>query len=234
MCWRTPPARSVRLLSGLALSSPARISRLLSGVRSSCDMFEKNSDLYADETTSCSAFSSTSRLARSTSWFLRSTSMFCSARRLACFARSSFELRSSSWRDCSSCACDCDCLSRFSVSVLASIVLSTSPMLSVSWSRNAWWVALKRLNDASSITARTEPSNRIGSTMMFSGCDSPSPELILHVVAGHVGEQDALLLLRALADEAFAEAELGSRDACAPCSRIRPGSGAPARRRRRA
>ena len=65
------------------------------------------------------------------------------------------------------------------MSVLASIVLSTSPMLSVSWSRNAWWVGLNRLNEASSTTARTEPSNRIGSTMMFSGADSPRPELIL-------------------------------------------------------
>src|ERR1039458_2884794 len=129
---------SVRFSVALAFSSPARISRLLSGVRSSCDMLEKNSDLNADETASCSAFSSTRRLARSTSWFLASTSMFCSARRLACLARSSLELRRSSWRDCSSWAWDWACLSRFSVRVLASIVLSTSPMLSVSWSRNAW------------------------------------------------------------------------------------------------
>ena len=68
---------------GCPRARPARISRLFSGVRSSCDMFEKNSDLYFDETASCSAFSSTRRLASSTSWFLRSTSMFCSARRLA-------------------------------------------------------------------------------------------------------------------------------------------------------
>ena len=89
------------------------------------------------------------------------------------------ELCSSSWRDCSSCAWVWACLSRFSVSVLASIVLSTSPMLSVSWSRNAWWVGLKALKEASSTTARTEPSKRIGSTMMLSGGDSPRPELIL-------------------------------------------------------
>ena len=69
--------------------------------------------------------------------------------------------------------------------------------------------------------------------MMFSGGDSPRPELIRDVVAGDVGEQDALLLLRALADEALAEAELRWRGACAPCSRSRPGSAAPARRRRR-
>ena len=51
-------------------------------------------------------------------------------------------------------------------------------MLSVSWSSSDWCDGLKAENDASSITARTEPSNRIGSTMMFSGGDSPSPELI--------------------------------------------------------
>ena len=33
-------------------------------------------------------------------------------------------------------------------------------------------------NDASSITARTDPSNSTGSTMMLSGGDAPSPELI--------------------------------------------------------
>jgi len=71
-----------------------------------------------------------------------------------------------------------DCLSRFSVSVFASIVFSTSPILSVSWSRNAWWVGLKRLSEASSTTARTAPSKRIGNTMMFNGGDSPKPELI--------------------------------------------------------
>ena len=52
-------------------------------------------------------------------------------------------------------------------------------MLSVSRSRKAWCVWLKRLNDASSTTARTDPSNRIGNTMMFSGVASPSPELII-------------------------------------------------------
>src|SRR5664279_54041 len=119
-------------------------------------MFEKNSDLYFEETASCSAFSSTRRLASSTSSFLRSTSMFCSARRLACLPRSSLELLSCSWRACRSCAWDWDCLSRFSVRVLASIVFSTSPMLSISWSRNAWWVALKGLKEASSTTALTD------------------------------------------------------------------------------
>ena len=86
--------------------------------------------------------------------------------------------RSCSWRDCSSCAWDWDCSSSFSVTEVASTVLSTRPMLSVSWSRRDWWVGLKGAKDASSITARTEPSKRIGRTMMFSGGDSPRPELI--------------------------------------------------------
>ena len=43
---RTRPASSVRLPSALSASSFARISSELSGVRSSCDMFARNSDLY--------------------------------------------------------------------------------------------------------------------------------------------------------------------------------------------
>ena len=59
-----------------------------------------------------------------------------------------------------------------------STVFSTRPMLSVSWSSSDWWVALNGAKEASSMTARTEPSNRIGRTMMFRGVASPRPELI--------------------------------------------------------
>ena len=59
------------------------------------------------------------------------------------------------------------------------MVLSTRPMLSVMESRNVWWVTLNGENEASSTTARTDPSNRTGRTMMLSGADAPSPELIL-------------------------------------------------------
>jgi hypothetical protein len=41
---------SVMFLSGFSSSCWARINRLFSGVRSSCDMFAMNSDLYFDET----------------------------------------------------------------------------------------------------------------------------------------------------------------------------------------
>jgi hypothetical protein len=46
------------------------MSRLFSGVRSSCDMLAMNSLLYFDETASCPTFSSTSRLDSSTSALL--------------------------------------------------------------------------------------------------------------------------------------------------------------------
>ena len=54
----------------------------LSGVRSSCDMLARNSDLYFEVSASSAAFSSSARRACSTSAFLRSTSAFCSARSL--------------------------------------------------------------------------------------------------------------------------------------------------------
>ena len=47
---------------------------LLSGVRSSCDMLARNSDLYFEVSASSAAFSSSARRACSISWFLRSTS----------------------------------------------------------------------------------------------------------------------------------------------------------------
>jgi len=56
-----------------------RINMLLSGVRSSCDMLARNSDLYLEVKASCSAFSSISQRASSTSRFLASTSAFCRA-----------------------------------------------------------------------------------------------------------------------------------------------------------
>ena len=86
--------------------------------------------------------------------------------------------RSSSCCVRSSSACDWDCLSRFSVSVSASMVLSTRPMLSGSCSRKAWCVGLKGEKEANSTTARTDPSNSTGRTITLSGGAAPSPELI--------------------------------------------------------
>ena len=86
--------------------------------------------------------------------------------------------RSSSCWERSSSAWDWDCLSNVSVSPAAWIVFRTMPTLSVIESRNAWWVRLNGEKEASSTTARNDPSNRTGSTMMFRGTASPSPELI--------------------------------------------------------
>ncbi len=64
------PACRCRLPSVFSDSTFDRISRLLSGVRSSCDMLARNSDLYFEVSASCSAFSSSACLACSTSEFL--------------------------------------------------------------------------------------------------------------------------------------------------------------------
>lgn len=55
-----------KTLSGFSASCSAKSSKEFRGVRSSCDMLAKNSDLYLDVRASCSAFSSKYRLATST------------------------------------------------------------------------------------------------------------------------------------------------------------------------
>ncbi len=183
---------SLRFSSLLSASSLARMSRLFSGVRSSCDMLARNSDLYLEMSASCSAFSSSETRACSTSRFLISTFWFCSSRSLA-FSSSSSAWRSSSALDplssscctvssldwlCSSWVSPWDWRSSSSVRMLALIMLSTTPMLSMSWSRKSWWIVLKWRNEASSMTALTSPSKSTGRTMIFSGVASPRPELI--------------------------------------------------------
>src|ERR1051326_5744161 len=69
-----------------------RISMLLSGVRSSCDMLARNSDLYLEVSASCSAFSSISQRASSTSRFFASTSAFCRASKAAFSCSSDLKL----------------------------------------------------------------------------------------------------------------------------------------------
>ena len=59
---------------------------LLSGVRSSCDMLARNSDLYLEVRASSAAFSSSAWRACSISLFFLSTSAFCSASCLAFWA----------------------------------------------------------------------------------------------------------------------------------------------------
>jgi hypothetical protein len=56
------------------------------------------------------------------------------------------------------------------------IVERTTPIVSVSWSRNCRMVSLKGRNEASSITASTCSSNWTGITMMLRGGALPSPD----------------------------------------------------------
>ena len=183
---------SERFASLLSASSLARINSELSGVRSSWLMFARNSLLYFEISESCSAFSSRLARASSTSRFFTSMFAFCSSSCLAFSSSSSacfpsaelLRFSSSCWMVssfdcvCSSCVRPCDCCRSSSVLMFAPIMLSTTPIDSVSWSRKIWWMAPNGLNDASSITAFTSPSKRTGRTMMFSGGASPRPELI--------------------------------------------------------
>ena len=173
-----------RLPAEFSASCWLRIRMEFSGVRSSCDMFARNSDLYFDVRASSAACSSSARRACSTSAFLRSTSAFCSASRRALVPSSSLVFCSSLCRDCSSTVSCCDCVSRPSVRMVASIVLKTAPMLCVSRSRNASEPALKFCSDASSMTALVSPSNRTGSTTTLTRCARPRLDSILTKSAG--------------------------------------------------
>ena len=84
--------------------------------------------------------------------------------------------RSSSDWLCSSCVSDCDCSSSPSVRLLAMIVESDTPIVSMSMSRNCLWISLNGRSEPSSITPSTWSSNRTGITMMLAGAASPRPE----------------------------------------------------------
>ena len=56
------------------------------------------------------------------------------------------------------------------------IVDKTTPIVSVSWSRNWRMISLNGVNEASSITATTCSSNKTGITMMSRGAESPRPD----------------------------------------------------------
>ena len=120
-------------------------------------------------------------------------------------ASSSLVCCSSVCRVCSSIVSCCDCCSRFSVRIVASMVLSTTPIDWVSCSRNVRWVAVNGCSDESSMTAFVSPSNSTGSTTMFFGPRAAEAGMDAGVCARHLGQQDALLLERALADQAAAD-----------------------------
>ena len=86
----------------------------MSGVRSSCDMFARNSLLYFDESASCSALSSIAERASSISRFLISMRAFCSSSSCAFSSSSSFVCCSSScccWSSSSDVFSDAACIS---------------------------------------------------------------------------------------------------------------------------
>ena len=62
--------------------------------------------------------------------------------------------------------------------MFAWMVLMTTPIVSVSWSRNAWLTSLNARSAPSSITPRTCSSNMIGITTRCAGTASPSAEEI--------------------------------------------------------
>ena len=68
--------------------------------------------------------------------------------------------------------------------MVASILFSTMPMLAVSCSRNARWDMVNALKEASSMTALTRSSNKIGRTIMFRGTAWNKPERIGTALAG--------------------------------------------------
>ena len=125
-------ACGVRLPSGFLDSWSERISRLLSGVRSSCDMLARNSDLYLRSGPAAwPSLPGPAGPARLPGSCVRLPGSGGPA--AGPFpAAPGWSFCSSSCRLCSSWASDCDCLSRSSVRMLASIVLSTMPMDSVS------------------------------------------------------------------------------------------------------
>lgn len=58
------------------------------------------------------------------------------------------------------------------------IVLTFTPMVSISCSMKSWCTSVNGLNEAASITPRTCPSKTMGKTMRLTGAPWPSPEEI--------------------------------------------------------
>ncbi len=120
-------------------------------MRSSCDMFARNSDLYCEAVASSAAFSSSSALER------------CS----------------SSDRSRSSEVSRWDSDSSDSVRELAMIVLVETPIVLTNWSMKARCTSLNLLSEASSITPSTWSSKMMGRMTMLAGRAVPSPELMV-------------------------------------------------------
>ena len=198
---------SVRLPCVFSDSSFDRISRLFSGVRSSWLILARNSDLYLEVSASCSAFSSSSRLACSTSRFLASTCVvlrreqarlvlqlgvgllqfvllgaqqfFRLAQRLGLLLQAVVGLLQLLLLRLQLGGQQLRLLEQaFGAHVRGDRVEHDADRFHQLVRGSDWWVSLNRLKEASSMTAFTSPSNSAGSTMMLSGGASPRPELI--------------------------------------------------------
>ncbi len=174
---------------------------LLSGVRNSCDMLARNSDLYFDVRASSLAFSSNARRACSISWFLRSTSTLRSASCCAFWPSWSLVCCNSLCCVCNSPASCCDCLSNASVCIVASMLFSTIPMLPVSCSKKATCKSVNSATVASSITALTWFSNKNRQHDHTPRHDLEQCRSDRNGMRRHLRDQHAAPVGRALADQ---------------------------------
>jgi len=153
----------------------------------------RNSDLYLEVRANSLAFSSRARRACSISWFLRSTSTSLLSELCALFARQLLVgLLQFFCCICSSVATAAIASTGPSVCIVASILLSTMPMLAVSCSRNARCEVVKLLSDASFDYGFDTIFESTGRTITLRGVASNNPERIANRVRRQVGDQHAV------------------------------------------
>ena len=170
--------RGVRLASGFSASSRDSSRSEFNGVRSSWLMLAMNSVLYWLAWASCWAFSSTPRRAASSSMFLISTLRFCRDSCSAFSSSSALARCSSADWSCSSVVSRWLCVSSSSVRRLAWMVASATPIVSTSLPRNVRCSSENGVTEPSSMTPRHSPSNSTGSTTTARGVADPVPERI--------------------------------------------------------
>ena len=164
---RTRPASASDCLPRSPRAAGRESKCEFSGVRSSCDMFARNSDLYFDVSASSAAFSSSARRACSTS--CSCVRLPRSARRAAwpCAASSSLVCCSSFCCDCSSAVSCCDCLQQVfgAHRRFDRVEHDADALRELLEEREVRRV--KGCSEASSITALVWPSNNTGKTTML-------------------------------------------------------------------
>ena len=189
---------SVRFLVLLSFSSAASISTLLSGVRSSCDIFARNSDLYLLLASSSVAFCDSSIRACSTA------SVFSSISTFICFSSSSWVRSSSSdalnisawcvssslvWRSSScwlssSSFCSCTCPNNFVIRSLESAPFTAMAILSATAFSRGIYFSVVLLVQASSMTPFNSFFCQSGTHIRVSGTIPPAIEVIFQKSAG--------------------------------------------------